>query len=712
MPFPGLTPRSDARVGRAFDIGLCTFAILALELGLIRWIGGQIRIVAYFANLILLAAFLGMGLGVALGRKRASLVHFALPAIAALSAILAFSEPLHLMQVRFPDPSISLWGGDAHPTTLWNFLAVTVMIAAIFWSVAAIFALVASPLGRMFDEMPALKAYTADIAGSLAGIIAVTLISAAGASTWQWMALGVLPVLWFSRSAPSLVCAAATLVLAGYSGKGAFFSPYNRIDLQPLSAPVSKDDPFRRDWNLSVNRDYHQRVTDLSNRRIEREGAVNALAFRQAVYELPFRLRPHGTSGLVVGAGTGNDVAAGLRSNYQSVTAVEIDPTILSLGRVLHPENPYADSRVHPVNDDARAFFERSPDAKFDVVTYGLVDSHAMFSAMSSLRLDNYVYTVEGIRAGWRHVKPGGVLSISFSTFAGPWIEQRLLRTVREATGLTPVLVRHGMDFGASFVVGQPIDPALVPPLLRNNVVMQPQIDDSVRMPTDDWPFLYMRPDTIPYGYLTVLFLIGITATLAIRRVYSGTTSPGTPRARFDRPMFLMGAGFMLLETRMVTELSLLFGSTWIVNACVFGGVLVMVLLANMWVTRRPPQTVERWFLPLLASILVTWAVGAGVLNAFDIAVRGIAGGIIFALPIGFAGVIVATLLARSKQPVAALGSNLLGAVLGGILEYSSMFFGLKFVALLALCCYAAAAFSLWAWAPMPGIVPAEVPGD
>src|SRR5207248_2772591 len=115
----------------------------ALELGLIRWIGGQIRIVAYFANLILLAAFLGMGLGVALGRRRPALVHYALPAIAALAAILAFAEPLHLVHVNFPDPSIFLWGGDAKPTTLWNFLGVTALIAAIFWAVAGIFTLVA-----------------------------------------------------------------------------------------------------------------------------------------------------------------------------------------------------------------------------------------------------------------------------------------------------------------------------------------------------------------------------------------------------------------------------------------------------------------------------------------------------------------------------------------------------------------------------------------
>jgi NADH:ubiquinone oxidoreductase subunit H len=125
-----------------------------------------------------------------------------------------------------------------------------------------------------------------------------------------------------------------------------------------------------------------------------------------------------------------------------------------------------------------------------------------------------------------------------------------------------------------------------------------------------------------------------------------------------------------------------------------------MVLLANLWVSRRPPVSLRRWFIPLFASVLVTWSVGAGVLNAFDITVRGIVGGVLFALPIGFAGIIVATLLARSSAPALALGSNLLGAVLGGILEYSSMFFGLKFVAMLALFCYVGASVSLRGTSP------------
>jgi hypothetical protein len=416
-------------------------------------------------------------------------------------------------------------------------------------------------------------------------------------------------------------------------------------------------------------------------------------AFPQAIYELPYRLRRNGQTALIVGAGTGNDAAAGLRAGYASITAVEIDPTILMLGRLLHPENPYGDPRVRTINDDARAYFERDRDATFDVVTYGLLDSHAMFSAMSSLRLDNYVYTLEGIRAGWRHVGDGGVLSVAFSTFAGPWIEYRLLRTIREATGHTPMLVRHQLDFGASFIVGRSIDSSLVPTILKRHVTMHPAIDESVRIPTDDWPFLYIRPGSVPYGYLTVLLIIALTATVAVRRTYRSSAT--TTGERFDWTMFLMGAGFMLLETRMVTELSLLFGSTWIVNSCVFGGVLLMILLANLWVSRRPTVSPLRWFVPLLATIVVTWAVGAGRLNQLDITARGLVGGVVFALPIGCAGVIVATLLARSRTPASALGANLLGAVLGGILEYSSMFFGLTFVTILALACYVAAYFTL-----------------
>src|SRR4051812_25510128 len=225
MNHPDQVPASGN--GRVLDVAICTFGILALELALIRWTGGQVRIVAYFANLILIAAFLGMGLGVVLGRRRPALVHAALPALALLSAVLTFAGPLKLMHLRFPDPTIYLWEGDAPVRSIGQFLGVAVFIAAMFWAVAGSVALAAAPLGRLFDEMPPLKAYTADVAGSIAGIGAFTFLSANNAPPWQWMALGALPILWFSRTALSLVSTAAILGLAWYSGRDAFFSPYN-----------------------------------------------------------------------------------------------------------------------------------------------------------------------------------------------------------------------------------------------------------------------------------------------------------------------------------------------------------------------------------------------------------------------------------------------------------------------------------------------------
>jgi SAM-dependent methyltransferase len=692
--------------GHVVDVALCTFGILALELALIRWTGSQVRIVAYFANLVLIAAFLGMGLGVVLGRRRPALVHAALPALAVLCAVLAFAEPLRLMHMSFPDPTIYLWEGDARFSTILTFLGTATVIVAMFWAITAVVALAATPLGPLFDRLPPLRAYTADVAGSIAGIIAFTLLSSTDSPPWQWLALGALPVLRFSRKATSLVSAGMVVALAWYSGRGALFSPYNRIDLQPASAAFRATSPLRRDWVLSVNRDYHQRIWNYSAERVNIDIAQgDSVSWKtKTVYELPFRLRPEGASALVVGAGTGNDVAAALRVGYPSVTAVEIDPEILDLGRWLHPEDPYADARVHPVNDDARAFFTRHPDQQFDVVAYGLLDSHGMFSAMSSLRLDNYVYTVEGIRDGWLHVRDGGVLAISFSTRGGTWLADRIIRTIREATGHVPVIVRDGdvLDYGTSFVVAKgTLDDSALPPDFRA-MLMRPTVDESVRVPTDDWPFLYIRPRSFPVGYLTVLFLIGITAVLSIRKSFQSSrvgAEPGT----FDWPMFLMGAGFMLLETRMVTALSLLFGSTWIVNAFVFGGVLVMVLLANLWVIRRPPASIGRWFVPLIASVLLTTlAVRAGTLSGFDASIRGLMGGLLFALPIAFAGVIVASLLQRSAAPPLSLGANLMGAVLGGILEYTSMFFGLTFVGILSLVCYVAAYLSSRARSSLP----------
>jgi hypothetical protein len=109
LPTQALATWTENRGPIALQIGLSTFGILALELALIRWTSGQIRVFAYFKNLVLISSFLGMGLGVALGRKYRRLIHYTLPALFLLSIPLAFSQSLHLMHLPFPDQTFHLW---------------------------------------------------------------------------------------------------------------------------------------------------------------------------------------------------------------------------------------------------------------------------------------------------------------------------------------------------------------------------------------------------------------------------------------------------------------------------------------------------------------------------------------------------------------------------------------------------------------------------
>jgi hypothetical protein len=673
---------AESTLPRAAQMALTTFAILALELALIRWIGSQIRLAAYFANLILFATFFGMGLGVGLGERHVALLRWCLPLLAALSLVLAFANDLGLTTIRFPDPTLSLWATDMEATVL-QFVGAALLMAACFWMVALVFVPPGAAVGALFARMPALSAYGADIAGSLGGVIAMSLAAWLGASPPIWFALGVVPLLWLRRDLLNVASAAVVVGAAWLSVSGAVFSPYNRIDLGPLEIEGTGLKPTpRAEWTLRVNRDFHQHMLDLSS-GTEPNETRDAV---RRVYELPFRVgssRSH--EALIVGAGAGNDVAAALRSGFEQVTSVDIDGRILDLGLELHPERPYQDPRVRRVVNDARAFFEQNPEPRYDVVCYGLLDSHAMFSAMSSLRLDNYVYTVEGLRAGWSHVRDDGVLSVSFSLFAGDWMMQRMYRTIRDATGIEPIYVDHGYNFGGTYLVGRHLTLQQVRGFWKKSYASLSPYPE-IRLPHDDWPFLYLRPFSTPWAYIVVLLLIGTSGLLAVRGVFGDILS----RSRFDAQMFLLGTGFMLLETRMVTQLSLLFGSTWIVNTSVFGGILCMILLANAVAQWRPMLRPALAYAGLVPAIVLIWALPVTSFNALDLGARAALAGLVFALPVFFAGLIFSSALRQRADTPAALGSNLCGAVLGGMLEYLSMVLGMRAIALLALAIYMA----------------------
>ncbi len=153
---------------------------------------------------------------------------------------------------------------------------------------------------------------------------------------------------------------------------------------------------------------------------------------------------------------------------------------------------------------------------------------------------------------------------------------------------------------------------------------------------------------------------------------------------------FLLGAGFMLIETKAITELGLAFGNTWHVIGIAISGVLVMAFLANSFVARFH---LSRLLLPY-ALLLGGLALGRYTMSHHVFApdfLGRLAITAILTNPIFFSGVVFSSLLKRGGDISAIMSANLLGAMFGGLLEYNSMYFGFGFLYIPAMALYALA---------------------
>jgi SAM-dependent methyltransferase len=712
------TPERRTRL--TWELFLVSFLALYLELVVIRWLASEIRVFAYFKNLPLMAGFLGLGLGCARWRSRGRLFPW-FPLLFGLLCLLpAYAEPLDLVRLRFPDLSVFLWSAEA-ALPLLQAVKFVGIILGIFFLTVAVFTALGEKIGELFDAFPPLTAYSINVAASLLGILAFSAIAFARWPPLLWVAVAAVLSLWFFHRVLSVTALAVTVALVAWAPGATHWSPYYRIDFSPLiiGAPVQAGHGVQVGYSLDVNRDFHQRALNLSEEFRRQHPMISRHPmYRHAdlVYNLPFRLAAAQERVLVVGAGTGNDVAAALRNGARRVDAVEIDPAILDLGRRHHPEGPYGADGVRVINNDARAFF-RQTDGRYDLIIFGFLDSHTMFSSLSSLRLDNYVYTVESLREAIGHLTPRGILTLSFTTDAGEWIGQRLYNTLHEAWGQEPVALHNGRDSGVTFVAGPGLERQAVG-RLAGLFSWRPRFPgrDRIWPATDDWPFLYLNPRGRPVAYVLVLGLILLASWLLIR---------GSFHARdvaFDWHMFFLGAAFMLVEVKSIAELSLLFGSTWLVNSAVFSGILLMILGANAVVARRAAgQPVRRvptgvpWvpgsfgagiYAWLGLSLLLPYLTGLAWLNAWPFVWRAAMGALATSLPIFFAGIIFATSFKGTKDASGALAANMFGALIGGILEYSSMALGIRSLSLVALVLYSLSwltlAFRGWrlAWEP------------
>ena len=162
-----------------------------------------------------------------------------------------------------------------------------------------------------------------------------------------------------------------------------------------------------------------------------------------------------------------------------------------------------------------------------------------------------------------------------------------------------------------------------------------------------------------------------------------------------DVQLFFLGAGFMLIETKAVVTMALLFGGTWTVNSIVFIAVLLMILLANLWTFAAQPTRLWPYYTGLLISLALNVIVPLDAFLGMNRGIQVLGSCLLVFVPIFFAGVIFAASFKRSAQADRAFGMNIAGAMMGGLAEYGSMALGFKYVVLIAIVFYALSAVGL-----------------
>jgi SAM-dependent methyltransferase len=420
-----------------------------------------------------------------------------------------------------------------------------------------------------------------------------------------------------------------------------------------------------------VNQDFHQYGMDLSDRALRDFPTLQK--FRD-YYDAPYTaVKPKDV--LVVGSGMGNDVAAALRAGARHVDAVDIDPVIVGLGRRMHQEKPYGDPRVSVYVTDARSFFNSS-HRKYDLIAFSLLDSHVVFSSHTSLRLDNFVYTVDSFRQAKKLLNSGGVVAVSFS-FNKPWIRERMGLMLEKAFGHPPTSLSE-----RTFIISNKESAAA-------GTAGAAASGAGVSLPTDDWPFLYSQKKEVPRIYLYVLLMIFVVSL-----AFMPAVAPGSLR-RLDAHFFFLGAAFMLLEARSISQLALLFGSTWIVNSIVITAVLAMIFFANLIAGKWKGIPRAAVYPLLFASVLLVYFFPMDIFAGMSYAARVALAPMLLAVPLFFAGIIFAVSFRDTDDVPAAFASNMIGAVAGGLFEYSSFVFGLRALCLFALAFYLISAVPL-----------------
>ncbi|HEY0793890.1 MAG TPA: hypothetical protein VGD78_22700 [Chthoniobacterales bacterium] len=618
-------------------------------------------------------------------------------------------------------PQEVFFGTEYRNPDVAQFTVPVELIAAVFFLlIALMFVGPGQVLGRAFAAYPnRVRGYTLNIGGSIAGIVGFSVLSFLQAPPVVWFAVacaGIAYLLYQARALTWLRALALIALLVGvtlpglagnYLGHETRWSPYYAVD--------------RTDNSISVNTIDHQEMVPF-----DKAGGI---------YSLIHLLQRHSGGKpfkdvLIIGAGSGNDIDHALRFDVNRIDAVEIDPVIQDIGIHKNADHPYQDPRTVRHLDDGRHFL-RTTDRQYDLVVYALVDSLILHSSYASIRLESYLFTEQAFADVKRVLKPDGVF-VTYNYFRQGWIVERVAAMAESVWGCKPIVLSlphletlKSSDRAGFTMIIATCNPAMaeafkqhgtfwlnsVPP---NNVgtdgfTAQPDLlaqelranwlriaptalvhdEGPPFAASDDWPFLYLHGRTIPNLTIRSMLLLG---TLGVALVYLFLPK-GKGRRQIHSRFFWLGAAFMLLETKAVVQLALLFGSTWLVNSLVFFTVLIMILLANLYVLKAKHVGIAWHYAGLLIFLGFSVLTPSGAFLGGGWFWHYVVPCVLALGPMFFSGVIFARSFRDVADPDTAFGSNIAGSVVGGLSEALSLLLGFRYLLLLAILFYV---LSIW----------------
>jgi SAM-dependent methyltransferase len=745
-------------------LALISGLVLYLELTLIRWLPAHVLYLTFFTNTVLLASFMGMCLGCLMAKHPTRQIRYT-PHWIAVTVLLGillntYNNQLveHIDVAGQKNPDVIFFGTEVSAYLEVSFkLPIEIFMATFFVLSAMCLVGVGQEMGRAFGEVRSRTgAYSANLIGSLLGIVLFGLGSYFQLSPTIWFGIATIGIFFLLRSA-----------MAGQS-LSAYVFPTCLLVLAVAGTlrtsgliRFSANDP-QITWSPYYRLDLSSNGGDISTNQIEHQVMLSRDLTTAAEYSLAYQFQRdvQGADGkpawpafrriLIIGTGSGNDLSRACQwaPPDAKIDAVEIDPGIQQIGAKHHPDKPYSDPRVTVHLNDGRNFLRRAQQGEYDLVVFAVIDSLVLHSGYSSLRLESFLFSEDSFKDVRRVLKPTGVCAV-YNLFRQGWLVVRLREQLRSAFQGDPVVLTDPpsesvtMDqftahmtvffagspqvvdalrrsFTASgnsyWIVGdRPKSPSVPsyfqkdqpsplpnpveadrPSWLRLKMANVADAPADLRLATDNWPFLYTRKPGIPgitwrgVGLMLILsaglwfFLIGR---------HRQEVESFTPERGLMIRSFLLGAGFMLVETKAVVQMALLFGSTWMVNSFVFTAVLLMSLLGNLYAGWVKPKNLTPYYIGLLASLLLNVLVPLDAFLGLDSTPQILLSCSLAFCPIAFAGIIFAAGFARANNPDRVFAANVAGALVGGVSENLSMVFGFQNLLLVAMVYYGVSMF-------------------